>query len=289
MTDYEGTTYEELCSEISDGFMGETGDLVREHAQLVLSVRDMSARIASSHQAVQEAQRLAFDTLQTSGATKVDTNEQRTPEQARLVAMYSLIHDGVKRLAGRRDIELPSLPEAQVLVIEYRQALVDMRTQRDESWANARQLQNQLASLRAEIEQLRDALADRDQELARVEDRLEAVRKIAEREQRRSWVAGAVLAALSAAPPPQPPPPDKLGCGCRQDPFCPHGDVVEGIAQPFPEGISTVLPRCNSVLMLVGGLRQRCKFSAGHRGDCWYVSEPEQPKPRPDMGLRDSQ
>lgn len=72
-----------------------------------------------------------------------------------------------KALADMQDVALAERARAE-------KALAD----RDESWANARQLQNQLASLRAEIEQLRDALADRDQELARVEARLEAVKAL---------------------------------------------------------------------------------------------------------------
>jgi hypothetical protein len=51
--EYEGTTYEDLCAEISDGYMGETGDLVREHARSVLEVRQLRARVQAAERAAQ--------------------------------------------------------------------------------------------------------------------------------------------------------------------------------------------------------------------------------------------
>lgn len=47
--EYEGETYDDLKVEISDAFMGETGDLVREHARFVLAVREMQDELARVH------------------------------------------------------------------------------------------------------------------------------------------------------------------------------------------------------------------------------------------------
>jgi hypothetical protein len=38
--DYEANNYGDLCAELSDIFMGETGDLIREHARAVLALRE---------------------------------------------------------------------------------------------------------------------------------------------------------------------------------------------------------------------------------------------------------
>jgi len=43
--DFEGTTWDELRSEISDGYMGETGDLCRDFATAILTVRRLLAEL----------------------------------------------------------------------------------------------------------------------------------------------------------------------------------------------------------------------------------------------------
>lgn len=43
--DYEATTYEGLQAEIGDDFLGETGDLIREHARAVLVLRAIKDRM----------------------------------------------------------------------------------------------------------------------------------------------------------------------------------------------------------------------------------------------------
>jgi hypothetical protein len=49
--DYEATDYAGLCQEISDMFMGETGDLIRDHARAVILLRrflpDEAERVSS--------------------------------------------------------------------------------------------------------------------------------------------------------------------------------------------------------------------------------------------------
>jgi hypothetical protein len=45
LASYEGQTYADLQQEISDDFMGETGDLIREHARAVLTQRSLLALV----------------------------------------------------------------------------------------------------------------------------------------------------------------------------------------------------------------------------------------------------
>lgn len=81
-----------------------------------------------AHQAIYEAQLHAWDLVETSGSARL-MRDERTPEQEALTVLYSRIHDAVKLLAGRTDIEHTDLTKVTQLANELKIELAKSRAE----------------------------------------------------------------------------------------------------------------------------------------------------------------
>lgn len=62
LSNYEGKTYADLTLEISDAFTGETGDLIREHAKLILALTAVDRALAFAPRSMSLGEMSAFET-----------------------------------------------------------------------------------------------------------------------------------------------------------------------------------------------------------------------------------
>lgn len=125
--------------------------LLAELAEKDAEIERLMSDRAKAGRAIYEAQRPAFALLESSGAPKVE-NRERTPEQAALVELYSLVHNAAKLLVGRRDIEHNDLTEANALASEWRMEYATMRSERDAAEVRASTAEAALAKVREAID-----------------------------------------------------------------------------------------------------------------------------------------
>lgn len=102
------------------------GDWLRKLATVEA---ELAAARREAGKCVTEAQVVMHQVLVDSGATRVE-HEKRTKLQRDLVAAYSLVHDAVKRLAGRPDTE-----NWQQLAQEYRELALANRQEAEQAKA----------------------------------------------------------------------------------------------------------------------------------------------------------
>lgn len=127
--------------------------LLAELAEKDAEIKRLMSDRAKAGRAIYEAQRPAFALLESSGAPKVE-NRERTPEQAALVELYSLVHNAAKLLVGRRDIEHNDLTEANTLASEWRMEYATMRSERDAAEVRASTAEAVLAKVQAAVEKI---------------------------------------------------------------------------------------------------------------------------------------
>jgi hypothetical protein len=147
----DGVVLDPMCDEpraLSDWSYVNNVQGVWSLADRDCTIAQLQEQKIKAHRAIYAAQLLAFDMLEASGASKVDRDE-RTPEQAAIVSLYSLVHDAVKQINGRSD--------AADNILEEEAAHQRLRAA---AWQErAKEQAETIAQLRAENAELTEKLA----------------------------------------------------------------------------------------------------------------------------------